>query len=128
MDTLKMTIVDHDKANLAQLEQMKNEMLSEIVDIDCMVSTLKERLGINDSRGGAVVYVGCHTNARTEHGEPKFKVEEVFRVGEYTDAVKLVRGLKDVARGLMRIKEGTRESFFLKISDCVKDINCKENQ
>ncbi len=126
MDTLSMTTADHDKSKLIQLEQMKNEMLSEIVDIDCMVAVIKERLGINDSKGGSVVYIGCHTNARTEHGEPKFKVEEIFKVGEYTDAVKLVRGLKDVARGLAHIKEGKRESFFLKLSDCMKELNCKE--
>lgn len=89
------TLDRHNLDKLQKLEARKRELLSELLDIESYMEVLKP------ITGGAVIYIGCHTEERNEHGYPKFKAEVLLKTDDYGKATKVLRILKNTAEGLL---------------------------
>ena len=103
------SIDQHNREKFQRLEARKRELLSELLDIESYITDL----GVKSE---SIVYLGVHTQERFDDGTPKFKRECVFRTNlPYAQAIKLLRGLSDVAKRLLdfNIKENPTLLEFL---------------
>ena len=102
-------IYQHNKEKFERLEKRKRELMGELLDIESYMNDL----GVKSE---STIYLGVHTEERFDDGTPKFKRECVFRTNlPYAQAIKLLRGLSDVAKRLLdfNIKENPTLLEFL---------------
>lgn len=98
------SIEQHNLEKFERLEKRKRELMEELLDIESYMTDL----GVKSE---SIIYLGVHTEERFDDGTPKFKRECVFRTNlPYAQAIKLLRGLSDVAKRLLdfNIKEDSR--------------------
>lgn len=103
------SIEQHNREKFERLEARKRELMGELLDIESYMNDL----GVKSE---SIIYLGVHTDERFPDGTPKFKRECVFRTNlPYAQAIKLLRGLSDVAKRLLdfNIKENPTLLEFL---------------
>ena len=70
-----------------------------------------------------IIYIGCHTVERKDTGEPNFKRESVIETElNYSDAIKIVRGLSDIASVLIKKPEMQNVGYFERMRKCLKEL------
>lgn len=103
------SIEQHNREKFERLEARKRELMGELLDIESYMNDL----GVKSE---SIIYLGVHTDERLPDGTPKFKSECVLKTDlPYAQAIKLLRGLSDVAKRLLdfNIKENPTLLEFL---------------